>query len=52
MSETSSRDGGISAAMSSERIQADENVWTRRLVLLGLKQTATRGSLQRRGEAG
>jgi hypothetical protein len=33
MSESPSRDGGISAAMSSERIQADENVWTRRLVL-------------------
>jgi hypothetical protein len=33
MSETSSRDGGIPAAMSSERIQADENVWTRRLVM-------------------
>ena len=32
MSESSSRDG-ISAAMSSDRIQADENVWTRRLVM-------------------
>jgi hypothetical protein len=37
MSETTSRepprDGVMSAAMSSERIEADENVWTRRLVL-------------------
>jgi hypothetical protein len=37
MSETTSRDpardGGQSAAMSSERIEADDNVWTRRLVL-------------------
>ena len=37
MSETSSRDpardGVLSAAMSSERIERDENVWTRRLVL-------------------
>jgi hypothetical protein len=32
MSETSSRDS-ISAAMSSERIETDDNVWTRRLVL-------------------
>jgi Family of unknown function (DUF6163) len=32
MSETSPRDGILSAAMSSERI-ADENVWTRRLVI-------------------
>jgi Family of unknown function (DUF6163) len=33
MSDTSPRDGMISAAMSSERIEPDENVWTRRLVL-------------------
>src|SRR5262245_18268574 len=33
MSETSPRDGILSAAMSSERIEADENVWTRRLVI-------------------
>src|SRR5258708_39528640 len=33
MSETSPRDGVLSAAMSSERIEADDNVWTRRLVL-------------------
>jgi hypothetical protein len=37
MSETSprdqARDGMMSAAMSSERIDSDENVWTRRLVL-------------------
>src|ERR1700754_2778542 len=33
MSETAPRDGLISAAMSSERIEPDENVWTRRLVL-------------------
>jgi hypothetical protein len=37
MSETSprdqARDGMMSAAMSSERLDSDENVWTRRLVL-------------------
>jgi hypothetical protein len=37
MSETSprdqARDGMMSAAMSSERVDSDENVWTRRLVL-------------------
>src|SRR5260221_14734526 len=33
MSETSPRDGVLSAAMSSERIESDDNVWTRRLVL-------------------
>src|SRR5438105_12903573 len=37
MSETSSRDpardGVLSAAISSERIEGDENAWTRRLVL-------------------
>jgi fatty acid desaturase len=37
MSETSSRDpardGGLSGAMSSDRIEPDENAWTRRLVL-------------------
>ena len=33
MSETAPRDGITSAAMSSERIEPDENVWTRRLVL-------------------
>src|SRR5260370_8301525 len=27
------RDGVMSAGMSSERIEADDNVWTRRLVL-------------------
>ena len=32
MSETAPRDGITSAAMSSERIEPDENVWTRRLV--------------------
>jgi hypothetical protein len=33
MSETSSRDSMISVAMSSDRIETDDNVWTRRLVL-------------------
>ena len=37
MSETTprdqARDGMMSAAMSSERVDSDENVWTRRLVL-------------------
>jgi Family of unknown function (DUF6163) len=33
MSETAPRDGITSAAMSSERIEPDDNVWTRRLVL-------------------
>jgi Family of unknown function (DUF6163) len=37
MSDTSPRDGArdhmLSAAMSSERIDGDENVWTRRLVM-------------------
>src|SRR5499427_6028150 len=37
MSETSShgqpRDGAMSASLATERIESDENVWTRRLVL-------------------